>query len=638
MTLSGKFGLCISMCILILTSSEAASIYYRTIHSGFWKDPLVWETANDAAFTINVLPAITAPDYTSSSIQIKNGHGIIIDQSVTLDETIVETGGSLIYGNYSSSVLTINNGVGVDLLINGTMEDSGPFNISWSGAGASWALGIGGTIIRTRSTSATLWRDHYESGMVSIPASSTWIIRKQSSDNPTISAINSYYGNLKIENTTSAFWNASVVGSKFIGTTSAAVIKGNFEIGTVSGLGIKFYTQNSATNLTLIKGDLIIHTGSELNFEDASTTTGASGIELEGDLIVNGIFSYDLSDATNNNRIVKFTGSTNQTISGNGSLQIYNLANDKLSGNLILNRNILVDNKLTLENGQLELNGNILTLQNNSTSALTRTNGWIRSESTDDASKLSWNLGNLIGTYLFPFGRDASNYIPFSLTLTSGNIGTVSVSTYGTGPDNLPFPGVVTNLNVNGVNNSAHTVDRFWKIDKSGTSGTATLSFSYCNDEIPYISSPLLGQHYEANLWEPPVCCQVQDFPNHKVTVSNVQNFSVWTLMESNDALGLNESGTQNNFNFERSEPPVLVYPNPFNEKIYINFSSKEEEILRIEVFNSLGVELFSREMKLREGENFIKMDLSEISNEGIVHFKFIRKSGVEIFKLMKMG
>ncbi len=626
------------MNLLTLNSTNATALYYRSLQSGYWKVASVWETADDVNFTVNVVTASIAPDFNSATILIRNGHTITIDQSLILDETIVEFNGTLIYGNYVTSVLSINNGAGVDLQVDGTLEDSGPFNIGWTSSSASWALGSTGTIIRTRSTSATFWRDHYEGGMSMISPSSTWIIRKQGADNPSISAIASFYGNLKIENTTAAFWNATVVGSKFIGTSSAPVIKGNMEVGTSSGFGVKFYSQNSAVAPLLIKGNLLINSGSEFNLEDASTTTGASGVEIQGNLLVNGTLSYDLTDAADNNRTIKFSGLLNQTLSGTGNLYVYNLVNNKISGDLILNRAIDINNKLTLENGKLELNKNTLTLQNNSPLALARINGWIKSEAVDNTSKLAWNIGALNGVYEFPFGKDAAHYIPFFFTLTTGNAGLVSISTYGTSSDNLPFPSLpvlVTNLDINGVNDSSFTVDRYWQIDKTGSLCTATFSFSYSNTESPTTTSILFAQQYNSstNTWDPALCCQTQDLTNHTVTIPNVQNFGVWSLMENNLALKFDE--TKNNSNVLTETTAILIFPNPCNEMLYLHYYAEESAQLEIGIYNSIGIKLEDKKMECKKGENSFGLDLSNI-DDGLIYLKIADREKVIWRKVLK--
>ena len=101
------------------------------------------------------------------------------------------------------------------------------------------------------------------------------------------------------------------------------------------------------------------------------------------------------------------------------------------------------------------------------------------------------------GSYVIPFGYDASNYIPFTYQQTTGTSGIVSLGTYRSIPDNTPFPPTVTHVrDVNGVDNSAQTVDRFWYIDVPG-SVTSSLNFTFVATEGSGIVSP------RAQLWEP---------------------------------------------------------------------------------------------------------------------------------------
>ncbi|MBP6428323.1 MAG: LamG domain-containing protein, partial [Bacteroidia bacterium] len=65
---------------------------YRTITSGNWSDPAIWETQYGSCW----VPAVTAPTSTDSSISIRNGHTVTVNSVVTIDQTQVDAGGSLI--------------------------------------------------------------------------------------------------------------------------------------------------------------------------------------------------------------------------------------------------------------------------------------------------------------------------------------------------------------------------------------------------------------------------------------------------------------------------------------------------------------------------------------------------------------
>lgn len=160
-------------------------------------------------------------------------------------------------------------------------------------------------------------------------------------------------------------------------------------------------------------------------------------------------------------------------------------------------------------NGRLDLNGNRLELLNPAAGAITGAFAaarHIRSERTDHTSRVQWNIGNNLGAHNIPFGS-ATGLRIFTFNLTAGNAGNVTVSTYGTPADNLPWPvspTLVTNLNsTTGLlpDNRDATVDRFWQVDVSGTP-TATLIFRYVVGELP-LAPFNVAAAMNAQRWEP---------------------------------------------------------------------------------------------------------------------------------------
>jgi len=255
---------------------------------------------------------------------------------------------------------------------------------------------------------------------------------------------------------------------------------------------------------------------------------GAS-MTIYGDFTNNGTF-------TDTGQVVSFKGSGLQTISGSTPVKLNNCSVDNPSG-VKLQCMLSVKNTLVLSSGALRLNGNMLDVRNSSTTAISRTSGYIESERTDNSSKVRWSIGSTTGAHTYPFGF-SGDYIPFVLNLTAGNIGNVTVSTYGTGTDNLPLPVTpqqVTNIETAGSNdNSPNTVDRFWQIDKDGSSGTATITFTARSAESGAIAN-LQAQRWNSSTqaWDPPLPGQTGNATS--VTVTGVTSFSPWTLA-GNDA------------------------------------------------------------------------------------------------------
>lgn len=235
---------------------------------------------------------------------------------------------------------------------------------------------------------------------------------------------------------------------------------------------------------------------------------------------------------SNSNSQVEYSGSGAQTIEKSIAYQKLKISN---TGVRSLN-GITTANQLILTDGELNLNGYSLTILSPLATGITRTGGYVKSELTNNSSKLKWFIGNTTGAHIFPFGVNNSTYIPLTYNLISGNVDTVIISTYGTPPNNLPWP--TTPSNVNNLNsligllpdNRDATVDRFWQIGKSigaGTPSSVTLTFSYAPSELPIppynVPTDMRAQRYQnapTNKWQPPLAGQTTGA--NSVTVPNV--------------------------------------------------------------------------------------------------------------------
>jgi hypothetical protein len=170
------------------------------------------------------------------------------------------------------------------------------------------------------------------------------------------------------------------------------------------------------------------------------------------------------------------------------------------TGHIQFNNNVDIINQLIFaSNGYVDLNSNTLKIRNPLTTGIAG-GGQVRyivSEKTDNSSKIIWQIGTNNGTYTFPFGvapGGFANYIPVVITKSgSSSIGDLSLSTYGTPPDNLPWPSTptsVTNLQAffsqhNVPDNRHWTVDRFWEVGSTSPTTLDSLRFSYRQSELP---------------------------------------------------------------------------------------------------------------------------------------------------------
>jgi len=131
-------------------------------------------------------------------------------------------------------------------------------------------------------------------------------------------------------------------------------------------------------------------------------------------------------------------------------------------------------------------------VENPATDAITNSGtGGIMTESEFD--QVIWNIGTGTGAYVMPFVSQAAvTQIPFTVNITAPGTGAGQLlfSTYpGPVADNNTYrPSDVTHMydyNTGSVNNSSHTIDRFWIADASGygTKPSATLQFTYRDAE-----------------------------------------------------------------------------------------------------------------------------------------------------------
>jgi hypothetical protein len=366
----------------------------------------------------------------------------------------------------------------------------------------------------------------------------------------TVSSSNAVNNSLTIQNNSSLTVSQSVFISKTAGSTPVTVemLSGstlNCSALTLSG------TSNGAENAVLkiedfmsrvnIAGDFRNNAGGSLDMSNGTTTSGV--LEISGNWYSNGLESDFKEEGSN----VIFTGANAQSINTNGFTEIFhNLSLEKTSRELTLMANIDLDNSgvLNLNDDYLVLNGKLLALQNSSAAAIRQNaTGAIVSETTDNMSRLSWNIGTDSDVHEFPFANSVNGeYIPFSYTVNSGDAGLVTLSTYGTSVENLPLPNgpLSTVTNLGNPNNSDATADRFWHIDVAG-SAEATMTFTYAANELPVApyddANSMVAQRYESsdNQWQQPL--PGQNASAYTVTVSGVSTFGTWALSNQSSIL-----------------------------------------------------------------------------------------------------
>lgn len=218
-----------------------------------------------------------------------------------------------------------------------------------------------------------------------------------------------------------------------------------------------------------------------------------------------------------------------QTIGGSAATAFYNLS---LTGNGI--KTLAVNSTtvggqatftgiLSVGSSTLDLNGNRLDVTNSAVGAITRSSGYIISETNSavNPSVIRWYHRTVGGTKVYPFGV-AGSYIPFTfdiVTPMTNAAAYVDVSTRATAAsNNLPWAGA---SNVAAVSNMyspnppvspdgsiPSVIDRWWDITNSHPV-TAHATFSYrgsentLNDPLYFAGAMIGAQYWNGSQWTP---------------------------------------------------------------------------------------------------------------------------------------
>ena len=323
------------------------------------------------------------------------------------------------------------------------------------------------------------------------------------------------------------------------------------------------YLTSSFSQITFTnKGIDITVTPNCTTFVDGHIVNNAAGfIHNSGTIFLTGDWSNDepsgcLDPATGT--VTLYGG--NQVIQGNQTTTFNNL-DCAGGGTKTININTIAGGNngvLSLNGNPFDLNTNTLIVTNPSSSAITRTSGYIISETPPSSGygTIQWNLAGATGNYEYPFGTTAGAYIPFLLDISSagnGAGGSMSVSTYPTITSNVPnnreLPSGVTDLINQQTGNEAapKCADRFWMIDANNYSSnpTAGITFTYQESEWDLTNGStntitedsLKGWRWDGTQWENPA--KGIDNPSaNTVTVNNVNVFSPWTLFGNDEPCG----------------------------------------------------------------------------------------------------
>ena len=352
------------ICLLLAFNGQttaAAAGDYRSFTTGNWNAVGTWETYNGVSW----VAAVSTPTSANGVIEIQAGHTVSVTAIVTADQVLIDATGTLAV---TTAALTIANGAGTDLTVNGNLDVSN--TISFSGSSSFDVNGVGilrstgtmtlnaGTIATvsgrfkreggTMTTTAGFWTVNsggtFEHAMDagSLPlatwkAGSTCEVSGTTATQPTNmnQVFKSFTWNGANQTTDINFANAlSTVNEDLTieSTGSYSIFLDQQGNNSVTTIGRNFYIQNGITyvclngksDVTLSQGDIIM-TGGVFNFNKSGATSygnQSATVTVNGNVTVSG-GTIDMSQSTSvnaNKGVGVMLISANLTISGSGGI------------------------------------------------------------------------------------------------------------------------------------------------------------------------------------------------------------------------------------------------------------------------------------------------------------------------------
>ncbi len=306
-------------------------------------------------------------------------------------------------------------------------------------------------------------------------------------------------------------------GEISIGTTGSANNVANSGIavsGTLENFsGGMIEIENTFANSILVtNGAFFMNLGTTSMSDGFAINSGAEvdgngTYKVGGDWENNGTFNED--DST-----VEFIGSANSNISGSQSSKFYNLKINKTSGELVLNKNIIIREELEMTSGNINLD-----------------------ETTLNIGAGANIINESASSYIY--GNDANAYIEFQGLIfpfvVPGNLGNLGVE-------------ILSSINATGfinirryhkaqVVNGEEGILRYYDVTTNVSNLNATVRFHYLDHELNGLSEDDLGPYrFDGVDWEEYPITDNNSSANY-IETDGINSFSIWTLAEPTGAL-----------------------------------------------------------------------------------------------------
>jgi hypothetical protein len=267
---------------------------FRTRASGNWNDSNTWDEYTGGSW----VNTANTPTSANGVITIRSPHVVTVTANVTVDQTVIESGGEVVVN--TGVTLTISAGAGDDITVNGTLQNNGSISIQSQPTPPPPRFGlvrVNGIFVNSNqivgATSSTLffeegstYRHEQDGGQLPLASwnqNSTCLITGIVST-PLVSGLNQNFGNFT--------WNCSSQIGFIDLDGNLTTVNGNLELISSGGAGVYL---TATTNYTLnIGGNIIIEDYFGFNSSASNVILNVGGdFNLEG--IVDFTFSGDVT-------------------------------------------------------------------------------------------------------------------------------------------------------------------------------------------------------------------------------------------------------------------------------------------------------------------------------------------------------
>jgi riboflavin synthase alpha subunit len=498
-------------------------LMYRTKSAGSWFTAANWEVSTNGG--VSWIAASGYPDAFAGTISVE--HAMTVASALTIDQTTVASSGSI---TVDGATLTVANGTGTDLTIDGGLTMTNSASIAYSPGTASVTVNgtltynqDGGTIPdATWATSSTIAvtgvTTNMPAGFDQTFGNVTWnnagqvgqmIVTGDLTVNGTLSvqageiAIGPYVltlnGGLSIS-------GSGVLTGSVMSALATLVIGGSGPAISLPALSLGSLILNR-TNGANLAGAIDVQS---VSLESGPLSLGSSTLSIiAGDLY---IASGTLVGGPSASLRILGYGATD-TIP---SIELYELEINRSSG-VILGGDVRIDGVLTLSDGLLSIGAYNLTLADSAVAGMGSVSSMVITDGTGQMRQ-EFSAGQ---NHTFPVGSNTGTllYAPVSVAMGSGSFSSgayIGINAIGT-----------TNSHIAGVSNY---LSSYWNMTTSGMTGyAASLMMTYPQASVVGFESFISAAQWTGTSWE-----EVGTLD------SSTNVLTIWNLTSLGEITGLN--------------------------------------------------------------------------------------------------